>query len=144
TIMGLVNDGDLFKCGIAAAGPTDFKLLYKGTWYASDDVSDEAKKYSMPQMIGDLEQDAAQLAATSPLEQAARIKRPLLLAYGGADRRVPTYHGKRLYDAASKTNQQVEWLEYPEEGHGWRLEKNRIDYWRRVEQFLDKHIGKPQ
>ena len=32
---------------------------------------------------------------------------------------------------------------YEEEGHGWYLPKNRIDFWSRVEQFLDKNIGKP-
>jgi len=36
----------------------------------------------------------------------------------------------------------LEWIEYQEEGHGWSLPKNRIDFWRRVENFLDKHIGK--
>jgi dipeptidyl aminopeptidase/acylaminoacyl peptidase len=40
-----------------------------------------------------------------------------------------------------RTNKHVEWIEYPEEGHGWALEKNRIDFWGRVEKFLDKNIG---
>jgi dipeptidyl aminopeptidase/acylaminoacyl peptidase len=96
----------------------------------------------MPLMIGDPVADAAQLKATSPLEQAARIKQPVLLAYGGADRRVPLYHGTRLRDALRRTNANVEWIEYPEEGHGWAVVENRIDFWSRVEQFLDKQIGK--
>jgi len=35
----------------------------------------------------------------------------------------------------------VEWILYPKEGHGWRLPQNRIDFWQRVEKFLDKHLG---
>ena len=70
------------------------------------------------------------------------IRQPLLLAYGGADLRVPLYHGRQFHDAVSKTNRQVEWIEYPDEGHGWTLPKNRIDFWGRVEKFLDKNIGK--
>jgi dipeptidyl aminopeptidase/acylaminoacyl peptidase len=91
--------------------------------------------------VGDLEKDAEQLKATSPLEQASRITQPLLLAYGGSDRRVPIYHGKKFRDAVQKTNQQVEWVQYDEEGHGWVLPKNRYDFWGRVETFLNRHIG---
>jgi hypothetical protein len=34
--------------------------------------------------------------------QAARIKQPLLLAYGGADQRVPLYHGTKFYKAVKE------------------------------------------
>ncbi|HEX9171989.1 MAG TPA: prolyl oligopeptidase family serine peptidase [Telluria sp.] len=140
-LMGLVNDPDLFKCGINWAGVTDINLMYDGTWFQDSDISDDYKKYGMPMLVGDQVRDAAQLKATSPIQQAARITQPLLLAYGGADRRVPMYHGKKFYDAVRPTNRQVEWIEYAEEGHGWFLPKNRIDFWTRVERFLDKNIG---
>jgi dipeptidyl aminopeptidase/acylaminoacyl peptidase len=142
TLMGLVNDPDLFRCGIDWVGVTDINLLFNDTWYASSDASDEWKKYGMPVLIGDQTADAARFKATSPLEQAARIRQPLLLAYGGSDRRVPIFHGRKFYSAVKSTNPLVEWVEYPEEGHGWRLEKNRYDFWSRVEKFLEKNIGK--
>jgi dipeptidyl aminopeptidase/acylaminoacyl peptidase len=142
TLMGLVNDPDLYKCGIDWVGVTDIKLLYTGHWLYSDDLPERWKKYGMPDLIGDLEKDAAQLKATSPLEQAARIRQPLLLAYGGADLRVPLVHGTKFRDAVKATNKDVEWVEYSEEGHGWVLAKNRIDFWSRVEKFLDRNIGK--
>jgi dipeptidyl aminopeptidase/acylaminoacyl peptidase len=142
TLMGLVNDPDLFKCGINWVGVTDINLMYNSGWTYKSDMSDEWKQYGMPDMIGDQVKDAAQLKATSPIEQAARITQPLLLAYGGSDRRVPLVHGKKFYDAVTKTNQNVEWIEYPEEGHGWYLPKNRYDFYGRVEAFLEKNIGK--
>ncbi|HZV64867.1 MAG TPA: prolyl oligopeptidase family serine peptidase, partial [Telluria sp.] len=46
-----------------------------------------------------------------------------------------------FYAAVKKTNPDVEWVVYPEEGHGWALPKNRIDFWTRVEKFLDRNIG---
>jgi dipeptidyl aminopeptidase/acylaminoacyl peptidase len=96
----------------------------------------------MPTLVGDPVKDAAQFTATSPLKQAARLTQPLLLAYGGADKRVPVYHGRKLYDAVKRTNQQVEWVLYDKEGHGWKLVETRLDFWGRVEKFLQQQIGK--
>lgn len=141
TLMGLVKDPELYKCGINWVGVTDINLLYNGGWNFTNDTSDEFKAYGMPEMIGDPVKDAAQFKATSPIEQAARITRPVLLAYGGVDRRVPINHGTLFRDALMKTNKNVEWVEYPEEGHGWSLEKNNVDFWGRVERFLDRNIG---
>jgi dipeptidyl aminopeptidase/acylaminoacyl peptidase len=143
TLMGLVNDPDLFKCGVDWAGVTDIALLQKGHWSGDSDLDEVYKKIGMPLLVGDAVKDAAQLKATSPLAQAARIKQPLLLAYGGADQRVPIIHGSAFYDAVKQTNPNVDYVLYNEEGHGWFLPKNRVDFWTRVEQFLNKNIGKP-
>jgi dipeptidyl aminopeptidase/acylaminoacyl peptidase len=143
TLMGLVNDPDLYKCGIDWVGVTDIGLLYTGHWSFRSDLTEGYKQYGMPELVGDVVKDAQQFKATSPLEQAARIKQPLLLAYGGSDRRVPLYHGRKFYDAVKLTNPNVEMVVYQEEGHGWTLPKNRIDFWSRVEKFLEKNIGKP-
>lgn len=140
TLMGLVNDPDLYKCGVNWIGVSDINLMYGSVNHTSDS-SDEWKRYGMPEMIGDRVKDAAQLKATSPIEQAARIKAPLLLAYGGVDRRVPIDHGTKFYSAVKRSNPNVEWVEYPAEGHGFYLPKNKLDFWSRVEKFLDKNIG---
>ncbi|WP_343728399.1 prolyl oligopeptidase family serine peptidase [Duganella sp.] len=141
TLMGLVNDPELYKCGVNWAGVTDIKLMYTGAWSAVSDLSDRWKALGMPLLVGDLQKDAAQLDATSPLVQAARIRQPLLMAYGGDDRRVPLYHGEKFLAAVKAVNPNVEWIVYEKEGHGWRLPENRIDFWTRVEKFLDKQIG---
>eukprot|EP01030_Chromulinospumella_sphaerica_P010005 gene10005-9813_t len=142
TLMGLVNDPDLYRCGIEWAGVTDINLMRTGHWAYVSDMSENWKQYGIPQLVGDPVKDAEQLKATSPILQAARIKQPLLLAHGGADLRVPLVHGTRFYQAVKQTNPDVEWIEYPDEGHGWALPATRYDFWGRVEKFLDKHIGK--
>lgn len=140
-LMGLINDPSLYRCAINWMGVTDIKLMFTGTWFSKSDLSEASLQYGMPVLIGDIKKDAAQLQATSPIQQAARIHQPVLLAYGGEDKRVPIHHGKQFYSAVKKHNSQVEWVEYSEEGHGWRLPENRIDFWGRVERFLGKHIG---
>lgn len=141
TLMGLVNDPDLYKCGVSWAGVTDINLLYDGHWSFTSDLSEQYKQYGMPDLVGDQVKDAEQLKATSPIQQAARIKAPLMLAYGGTDVRVPMYHGRKFMEAIKPTNKQVEWIEYQDERHGWSLPATRVDFWVRVEKFLDKHIG---
>ncbi len=139
--MGLINDPQLYKCGIDWAGVTDINLLYDGHWRFDSDFSERWKKYGMPELVGDQVKDADQLQATSPLLQAARIKQPVLLAYGGSDPRVPLIHGTKFRDAVKAGNKDVEWVEYLEEGHGWYLPETRFDFWRRVEKFLARNIG---
>ncbi|HEY1230471.1 MAG TPA: prolyl oligopeptidase family serine peptidase [Ramlibacter sp.] len=138
TLMGLVNDPDLYKCGIDWVGVTDIEMLYSVSW---SDSSDVWQVYGMPLLVGDRTKDAEQLKRTSPLQQASRINRPLLMAYGGNDRRVPIVHGTAFRDAVQKTNPDVEWIEYRLEGHGWLHVPNRIDFWTRVEKFLARHLA---
>lgn len=139
TLMGLIRNPELYRCGISWVGVSDINLLYDVSW---SDNSEQWQKYGMPFLIGDQEKDAAQLKATSPLEQAARLKNPLMLAYGAADYRVPLVHGTKFYDAIKDHNKDVEWIVYKDEGHGWRRLDNNLDFWNRAEKFLGKHLGK--
>jgi dipeptidyl aminopeptidase/acylaminoacyl peptidase len=74
------------------------------------------------------------------VEQAARIKAPLLLAYGTHDRRVPIEHGTRMRDALRAAGQEPEWVTYGGEGHGWLRLENRVDFANRLEGFLARHL----
>ena len=135
--MGLVRYHELYQCGIDWVGVSDINLMYSISW---SDISEEASGYTMPLLIGDQVIDAQQLKDTSPLEQAAKVRRPLLMAYGAADRRVPIKHGTDFRDAVIRTNKDVEWMVYPEEGHGWRMLETQVDFWTRVEKFLDRYL----
>ncbi len=84
--------------------------------------------------------DAEHFQTISPLAQAARIRQPLLLAHGEWDARVPIVHGERFRDANRPHNPQLDWVVYPEEGHGWRKLETQVDFWGRVERFLARHL----
>jgi dipeptidyl aminopeptidase/acylaminoacyl peptidase len=140
TLMGLINDPELFRCGVEWVGVTDIGLMFSVDW---SDITEEWKKYGQVKLIGDPVTDAAALAAVSPLQNAARLKQPLLMAYGEFDARVPLIHGEKFRDAVKAHNPQVEWVVYDKEGHGWSRPETRIDFWGRVEKFLARHIGTP-
>jgi dipeptidyl aminopeptidase/acylaminoacyl peptidase len=138
TLMGLIKEPDLYRCGISWVGVTDINYLFDVTW--SDTSGSAWTRYGMPLMIGDQTKDAEQLKATSPVTQAHRLTKPLILAYGAADRRVPLVHGEQFKKAAPK-DAKIEWITYPNEGHGWRTLKNNVDFWTRAEKFLNENTA---
>lgn len=139
-LMGLARQGELFKCAVAWVAVTDPRLLFTVHW---SDMSRDSKRYTMPEMIGDPVTDAAQLATVAPIELAARMKQPLLLAYGRRDMRVPLVHGETLRRKLIDAGHAPEWVVYDDEGHGWRRQQNSVDFWNRVERFLQQHLAKP-
>jgi dipeptidyl aminopeptidase/acylaminoacyl peptidase len=136
-LMGLVRNPDIFRAGVEWAGVTDIELMFTAV---ESDASEDARQYDMKTLIGDPLADPAAFAGASPLAQAGRITQPLLMAHGAQDRRVPIVHAAKLRSAVTEKNRNVEYVVYPDEGHGWRHEEDSIDFWKRVEVFLDKNL----
>ena len=139
TMMGLAKDPDLYKCGIDYVGVTDLPLLYTASW--SDSFWSDFAMYSLKSRVGDLDKDLDRIKAVSPVELAARIKAPVLMAYGSADVRVVPEHGTRMRSALEKTGAKPEWILAIGEGHGFRDLENEKMFYGAMERFLDKYIG---
>ncbi|MFT7775960.1 alpha/beta hydrolase family protein [Roseateles sp.] len=136
-MMAAVTQQDLFRCAINWVGVTDIGLMSSIHW---SDFSESWKQYGMKRLVADPDADAEQIRKTSPLARAREIRIPLLMAYGGEDRRVPLKHGTEM-KAALRADQPLEWVVYPEEGHGWFNLKTNEDFWGRVERFLARHLA---
>ena len=50
-------------------------------------------------------------------------------------------HGKRLREAMQKAGQEPEWIVFEGEAHGWRKPEHQIDFARKLEAFLARHLG---
>jgi dipeptidyl aminopeptidase/acylaminoacyl peptidase len=140
TLMGLVRHPTLYQCGIAWVAVTDLHLLVKGSWWVQDDISDISRKHTVPEMVGDAEKDADQISANSPVLLAKHMKAPLLMAFGVDDKRVPLAHGKRMREALQAEGLEPEWVTYAFEGHGWMMQKTKLDFAKRVATFLGQHL----
>ncbi len=139
-LMGLIRHPELYRCGVAQVAVTDPFLLLKGSWFIDDDLDGDFRRHMLPQLVGDVEKDSDMLTAVSPLAQAKRLQAPLLLAFGEADQRVPIAHGKRLRDALRDAGRPPEWVSYPNEANIWRQVSTHVDFARRVESFLGRHL----
>ena len=53
----------------------------------------------------------------------------------------PRFDLRKFHDAVKDSNKNVEWVVYGDEGHGWKLLATRLDFWGRVEKFLQQQIG---
>jgi dienelactone hydrolase len=138
TLMGLIRHPDVFRCGAAWVAVTDPRLLFG--WRADGNMHTEFREHSLPQRIGDPVADTDALAAVAPVEHAARITRPVFMAFGGSDRRVPLEHGTRMQRALTAAGRPPEYVVYPDEGHGWYKLETRLDFARRLEAFLATHL----
>lgn len=141
-LMAPIVHPGTFRCAAAFAAVTDIDLMYDINW---SDLSEEYKRYGMPTLIGDQQQDAALLAASSPLRRVAELKVPVLLLHGDEDRRVPADHARRFVRAAQSAGVTIESHIYADEGHGFFSPANEADYYRRLEAFLAKvlHSDRP-
>lgn len=138
SMMGLAKTPDLYRCGVDYVGVTDIPLFLTMTWadYARSDFVDHDAKT----MVGDPDRDAQRLRDTSPVMIADRIKAPVLMAYGGADRRVPMEHGTRMKDALDKAGVKYQWMVMDGEGHGFRDPANQKAFYEAVEKFLADNL----
>jgi dipeptidyl aminopeptidase/acylaminoacyl peptidase len=137
-LMAPIRYPDLFKCSVAWVAVSDPRLMFEESW--QNDIGSQSH-FTMREMIGDPVQDAAMLKSAAPVERAAELKIPVLMAYGSEDLRVPLAHGARMRAALRAAGREPEYVVYPGEGHGFLKMENRLDFYTRMEKFLAKHIG---
>ena len=95
----------------------------------------------MYEMMGDPDKDQELLRAASPLFHADSIRVPLLVAQGANDPRVKQAESDQIVEALKARGIDVPYMVKENEGHGFRNEENRFDFYRAMEQFFAKHLG---
>jgi dipeptidyl aminopeptidase/acylaminoacyl peptidase len=143
TFAGLMRHPGLYRCGVAWVAVTDLMLLAQGSAWVDTDIGVLSRTEILSKRLGDPVADAAMLRATSPVENADKIKAPVLLSMGMADRRVPIAHGNRMRDAMQKVGNPMEYVTYQDEGHSYLMTDTLLDWAGRMERFLAKHLGQP-
>jgi len=104
----------------------------------------EGERLALYKEIGDPEKDRAFLEETSPLFHADKIRRPLIVVQGANDPRVIKAESDDIVAALKKSGVPVEYVVFPDEGHGFTKKKDQIVAWRSIREFLDRYVkGSP-
>ena len=91
--------------------------------------------------VGNPSTDEEFLWSRSPLSRARDIRIPLLIAQGANDPRVNKAESDQIVAAMRKNNKPVEYIVFPDEGHGFARPENRLRFNAAAEAFLAKHLG---
>jgi len=90
--------------------------------------------------IGDPASDRRMLEDISPLFHADTIRRPLLVLQGANDPRVVKSESDEIVAAVKKNGIPVEYIVFPDEGHGFTKKANQIAAYTAVLRFLDQQL----
>ncbi|MEM7102139.1 MAG: S9 family peptidase [Bacteroidota bacterium] len=138
TLAGAVYTPDLYACAIDYVGVSNLFTFMNS-------IPPYWKPYlqMLKEMVGDPDdaKDKARMEATSPVFHVDKIKAPLLIAQGAKDPRVAQSESDQMVAALKKRGIDVEYLLKENEGHGFRNEENRFEFYAALEKFLNKHLN---
>lgn len=130
-LAGATFTPDLYVCAIDYVGPSNlFTLLNNLPSYW------EPEKEMMYEMIGDPKKDSLLLVAASPVFHVENITIPLFIAQGANDPRVNKTESEQMVDALRQRNIDVVYMLKTNEGHGFKLEENRLEFYKTMMGFL--------
>ncbi len=91
--------------------------------------------------IGELPADREKLVARSPITHIENVRCPMLILQGSNDPRVPQEESDQVVAKLRSLGRRVEYVIYPDEGHGFTNKKNADDAYGRVVEFLTKELA---
>ena len=109
---------------------------------------------SIPRLVGSAAQGALRgdrrsgeaierlLEEVSPLFHADQIRKPLIVLQGANDPRVLKAESDEIVAAVKKNGVPVEYIVFPDEGHGFTKKKNQITGYTAVLRFLDQYLSR--
>ncbi|HYI10142.1 MAG TPA: S9 family peptidase [Thermoanaerobaculia bacterium] len=117
-MAGVTEWPDLFAAGANLFGVVNFETFFKHTepWMAAIST----KEY------GDPATEAEMLRTLSPIHKVDRVKTPLIVLHGANDTNVPVVEAEQVVQSLERRGVKVEYVLFPDEGHGWRKTPNRI------------------
>lgn len=136
TLAALCFHPDEFKVGVDIFGVANWMRTLKEMppyW--------ESFRKALYEEVGDpYTSDSVRLKQYSPLLNADKIRKPLLVLQGANDVRVLKVESDDIVAAVKKNNVPVEYTIFPDEGHGFLKKENEIKGYGQIKTFLDKYL----
>lgn len=134
-MAGLAFTPELYCAGVNIVGATGIRDFLRDR-HDRPDYMDAV----FAERWGDLKRDRERLERTSADNFMAQVRAPVFMAYGENDPRVPVEHGKRYRDALKQAGKPFELVIEDDEGHGFYKEQNAVELYRKIEDFLRRHV----
>jgi dipeptidyl aminopeptidase/acylaminoacyl peptidase len=137
TAAALAFHPEAFEAGVNIFGVTNWVRTLESVpaWWG-------AQRDALFDEMGDPAVDAERHRRISPLFHASNIRRPMLVVQGANDPRVLQVESDELVAAVRANNVPVEYVLFPDEGHGFQRRDNRITAQEAYLTFLDQHVRK--
>lgn len=136
TMAAMAFEPNEFKVGVDIFGVTNWLRTLKSVppyW--------ESFRKALYAELGDpTTADSVRLYNISPLFHAGKIKNPVMVLQGANDPRVLQVESDEIVAAMQKNNVPVEYVVFPDEGHGFVKKENEIKGYGGIVTFLDKYL----
>jgi dipeptidyl aminopeptidase/acylaminoacyl peptidase len=136
TLVGLAFTPDEFVCGVDGVGISNLITDLTNIPPYGEPIKSLLKK-----RVGDVETEQEFLKSRSPLVKADQITAPLLIGHGANDPNVKQAESDQIVAAMRQNGKQVEYIIFPDEGHGFARPENRLIFYAAAEPFLAKYLG---
>ncbi len=135
TAAALAFHPEAFEVGINIFGVTNWVRTLQSIppWW-------EANKDSLYDELGDPATDAERHRKISPLFHTENVVKPMLVVQGANDPRVLQVESDELVAGIQANEVPVEYIVFPDEGHGFRKRANRITASDAYVKFLDTYL----
>jgi dipeptidyl aminopeptidase/acylaminoacyl peptidase len=133
TMVGLTEYPELFAAGANLYGMINFETFFSHTepWMAAISTIE----YGDPATQKDL------LRRLSPIHKVDRIKSPTIVLHGANDTNVPVVEAEQTVESLKKRGIPVEYVLFPDEGHGFRKTTNRVRSTVAVVEWFDRYLN---
>ena len=132
TMVGVTEFPDTFAAAANLFGMVNFETFFAKSepWMAAISTSEYGDPTTQKKLLHDL----------SPIHKLDRVRTPLMVLHGANDTNVPVVEAEQIVGTLKTRGIAVEYILFPDEGHGWRKEPNRVRSIVEITRFFRKHL----
>jgi dipeptidyl aminopeptidase/acylaminoacyl peptidase len=131
-MVGVTEFPDTFAAGANLYGIVNFETFFSHStpWMGAISTGEYGDPKTQRQLLRDL----------SPIHKLDRVKAAMLVMHGANDTNVPLVEAEQVVSTLEQRGLDVTYVLFPDEGHGWRKESNRVHSTVELVGFFRQHL----
>ena len=131
-MAGITEYPDMFAAGANLYGIVNFETFFAHTepWMAAISTIEYGDPATQQDLLRDL----------SPIHRIDRIVTPTIVLHGANDTNVPVVEAEQVVENLESRGVPVQYVLFPDEGHGWRNTDNRITSAVEIVKWFETHL----